>query len=101
MLLMLLLKMANNYFGLYVVPLFRQGIIPSMVVSLPPYKPYFLWVEDNLRCFVSGGKYFPGLKMYYSNHSVRTLNSDKARFFLVERDNHHSFYSCWMASAQN
>lgn len=98
---MLLMKTANNYLGVYVVTLLRQAIIPSMVISLPSCKPYFLWVEDNLRCSVSGGKYFLDLKMYYSNHSVRTLNSDKARFFLVERDNHHSFYSCWMASAQN
>lgn len=103
MLVRLLLKMANNYFGPYMVLFLRQALIYNMVVSLPPYKAYLQWVEHNLRCFVSDGKYFLGLKMHYSNHSVRILNSYIASFFfqMVERDNHHSFHRSWMASAQN
>lgn len=81
MLVRLLLKMANNYFGPYMVLFLRQALIYNMVVSLPPYKAYLQWVEHNLRCFVSDGKYFLGLKMHYSNHSVRILNSYIARFF--------------------
>lgn len=54
--------MANNDFGLYVLPLLRQTLTYNTVVSLPSNKPYFLWVEDHLWSFVRDGRYFPGLE---------------------------------------
>lgn len=38
MLVRLLLKMRNNYLGLYVIPLPRQALTSNMLASLPPYK---------------------------------------------------------------